>query len=530
MNRRDLLRLAGMAAAYSILDTTMAQNDPASAAFSWEEATIPQLQAAMRTGKASAESITQDYLSRIASIDKAGPKLNSIIELNPDALAIAKSLDEERKQKGPRGPLHGIPVLVKDNLDTHDRMMTTAGSLALLGSIALRDSFVVQRLREAGAVLLGKTNLSEWANFRGSRSTSGWSGRGGLTKNPYSLDRNPSGSSSGSAAAVSANLCAVAIGTETDGSIVSPSSCCGIVGIKPTVGLVSRAGIVPISATQDTAGPMARTVTDAAIVLAAIAGEDQRDPATQSSRGKEQKDYTSFLDPNGLHGARIGVMRTGFHMIHRAQAVMDEAVKTLARLGAEVMDPLEIPTLAQLEDAEFQVLLYEFKHGLNEYLASLGPDAPVKSLADVIEFNKKHADRELPYFGQEIMLQAQEKGPLTDKAYLDAVEKCRRLCRTEGLDAAIKEHHLDAIVAPTTGPASKTDLIYGEQDVGGSSTPAAVAAYPSITVPAGQVLGLPMGISFFGAAFSEPMLLKMAFAFEQATHARMKPAFAPSIR
>jgi len=498
-------------------------------AFEWEEATIDQLQSAMQSGKASAVSITQKYLDRIAALDKAGPAINAVIELNPDALSIARELDAERKNKGPRGPLHGVPVMVKDNLDTHDRMMTTAGSLALQGSIAPRDSFVVRKLREAGAVLLGKTNLSEWANFRGHVSTSGWSGRGGLTKNPYALDRNPSGSSSGSGVAVSSNLCAVAIGTETDGSIVSPSTACGIVGIKPTVGLVSRSGIIPISKSQDTAGPMARSVKDAAIMLSAIAGVDPDDPPALPAREAIPVDYTKFLDRNGLRGARIGIARQFFNTRPKPREVLKAAIDKLRELGAELVDPIEIPSINLLDGSEQLVLMYEFKDGLNRYLDSLGAHAPIRTLADLIEFNDRHADKELRYFGQETLIQSQKKGPLTEQAYLDALNRCRDLARTQGIDAVMDAHHLDAIVAPTGGPAGATDLIYGDRDIGGSSTLAAVAGYPSITVPAGNVMGLPLGLSFFGRAYSEPTLLKLAYAFEQATKARIAPRFLASI-
>jgi amidase len=425
--------------------------------------------------------------------------------------------------------LHGIPILLKDNIGTHDRMTTTAGSLALLGSVPPRDSGVARKLREAGALLLGKTNLSEWANFRGSPSTSGWSGRGGLTRNPYALDRNPSGSSSGSAVAVSASLCAAAVGTETDGSIVSPSSLCGIVGIKPTVGLVSRAGIIPIAHSQDTAGPMARTVTDAALLLGAISGPDPADPATESSRDPAPPDYTKFLDPDGLRGARLGVARKFFRPGSIADKILDAAIEEMKRRGAVVVDPADLPSHGKFGGFSFEVLLYEFKADLNAYLASLGPEAPVHTLQEVIDFNLRNKDKELRYFGQETLIRAQEKGPLTEQAYLDALGKARRLSREEGIDAVMNQHKLDALVAPTTGPAAKTDVLYGNRGVGGSSGPAAVAGYPSITLPAGEAFGLPVGISFFGRAWSEPTLLKLAFAFEQATRARRAPAFPPSV-
>ena len=528
MNRRSFIQLGSLTAGHFVVGGCLCS--PRIPDFDLEEATIPQLQAAMQSGGESAVSLAQKYLQRIAEIDKRGPGVNSVIELNPDALSIARDLDAERKAKGPRGLLHGIPVLLKDNIDTHDRMMTTAGSLALLGSVPLQDSTVARKLREAGAVILGKTNLSEWANFRGSRSTSGWSGRGGQTRNPYVLDRNPSGSSSGSGAAVSANLCSFAIGTETDGSIVSPSSHCGIVGLKPTVGLISRAGIIPISSSQDTAGPMTRTVTDAAIVLSALAGADSRDSATEASGGKTHRDYTQFLDANGLRGARIGVARKFFGANTRANRIFETALETMKRAGAELIDPAELPTHGRFGSAEHELMLYEFKAGLNAYFASLGPKAPVRSLQDVIEFNEQNKERELPFFGQETMLRAQEKGPLTDKVYLDAVANAKRLAGKEGIDAVMNEHRLDAIVAPTSGPAGIIDPVYGDRGEGGSSSPAAVAGYPNITVPAGDVFGLPVGVSFFGRAWSEPVLLKVAFAFEQQTKARRSPEFLPTVK
>ena len=481
-------------------------------AFELEEATLADLRKQMTAGSLTASSLTRRYLTRIAALDKRGPALNSVIELNPDALAIAAALDAERKAKGPRGPLHGIPVLIKDNIDTADRMMTTAGSLALLGSIAARDALVAQRLRAAGAVILGKTNLSEWANFRSSHSTSGWSGRGGLTRNPYALDRNACGSSSGSGAAVSANLCALAIGTETDGSIVCPASTNGVVGIKPTLGLVPATGIIPIAHSQDTAGPMARTVADAAILLGALTGAD----------------YTKSLDPNGLRGARIGVARDKFFgFSEETDRVIEAAIQEMKRRGAEIVDPADIPTAGKFDDSESEVLSYEFKNDLNLYLGALGPKAPVHSLADVIAFNESHREREMPYFGQDLMIKAQAKGPLSSKEYLAALEKDHRLSRTEGIDAVMSKHRLDALVAPTAGPAWCTDLIDGDHDPGGSSTPAAVAGYPNINVPAGYAFGLPVGISFFGAANSEALLIKLAYAFEQATRHRRAPKFLP---
>jgi len=481
--------------------------------FELEEAGILDLQRRMSEGSLTARALAERYLERIEEIDKRGPALNAVIEINPDALALASALDAERKTKGPRGLLHGIPILIKDNIDTADRMMTTAGSLALMGSFAARDSVVAQRLRASGAVILGKTNLSEWANFRSSHSTSGWSGRGGLTRNPYALDRNPCGSSSGSGAAVSANLCAAAIGTETDGSIVCPSSSNGIVGIKPTVGLVAAAGIVPISHSQDTAGPMARTVTDAAILLGALTGAD----------------YTGSLDAHGLRGARIGVARDKFFGFNeRTDQLTEAAIQEMKRQGAEIFDPADISTAGKFDDSEMLVLLYEFKNDLNAYLAALGPQAPVHSLADVIAFNESHRAQEMPWFGQDIMLKAQAKGPLSSREYLEALENNHKLARTEGIDAVMGRHRLDALVAPTAGPAWLTDLINGDHAAGGSSTPAAVAGYPNINVPAGYAWGLPVGISFFGAAHSEALLIKLAYAFEQATRHRRAPQFRAS--
>jgi amidase len=425
--------------------------------------------------------------------------------------------------------LHGIPVLIKDNIDTTDRMMTTAGSLALVGSKPTKDSVVAQKLRAAGAVILGKTNLSEWANIRSSHSVSGWSGRGGLTRNPYALDRNPCGSSSGTGAGVSANLAAAGIGTETDGSIVCPSSSNGLAGIKPTVGLVSRGGIIPISHSQDGAGPMCRTVRDAAILLGALTGVDPDDAATAASAGKSQTDYAQYCDPNGLKSARIGVARKYFGFNDAVDALMEQALGAIKQQGATLVDPADIETLGKFDDSELLVFMYELKADLNAYLARLGPGAPVRSLQDIIAFNERNRQKEMPYFGQDLFLKAQAKGPLTDKEYVDALAKNHQLARTEGIDALMDKHKLDAIVAPTGGPAWLTDLVNGDHSAGGSSNAAAVAGYPNINVTAGFLSGLPVGISFFGRAWSEPALIKIAYSFEQATKARQAPRFLASV-
>lgn len=498
---------------------------PAVEAFELDEVSLADLQAGLAAGKWTSVGLVEKYLARLAAIDHAGPSLRSVIEVNPDAVALAAALDKERKEKGPRGPLHGVPVLVKDNIDTADRMATTAGSLALVGSKPKQDAFVVELLRKAGVVLLGKTNLSEWANFRSGSSTSGWSGRGGLTRNPYALDRNASGSSTGSAVAVAASLCAAAVGTETDGSIVSPSNVCGVVGLKPTVGLVGRSGIIPIAHTQDTAGPMARTVRDAAILLGGLTGLDPRDAETKLADGKAVPDYTTFLDAKGLKGARLGVARRFFGFNEHVERLMDDVLALLKKEGAELIDPVVIPNADAVAPLERIVLQYEFKADLNAYLATLGPDAPVKTLADVIAFNKKHRDREMPYFGQDVLERAEALGPLTEKEYTDAVEKMRKLARADGLDAALDKHKLDAIIAPTGGPAAVTDLVLGGGGRGSCSRPAATAGYPHLTVPAGAVFGLPVGLSFFGRAWSEGTLLKLGFAFEQATKARKPPRY-----
>ena len=498
--------------------------------FAWEETTITQLASAMQAGRLTSAAITRQYLRRIDELDRRGPKVNSVIELNPEALTVAKALDRERAARGPRGPLHGIPVLIKDNISTHDGMMTTAGSLALVGSRPPADAFLVQRLRAAGAVILGKTNLSEWANFRSTRSTSAWSGRGGLTLNPYALDRNPSGSSSGSGAAVSANFCAVAVGTETDGSITSPSSCCGLVGLKPTLGLISRSGIIPIAHSQDTAGPMTRTVTDAAILLGCLAGPDAEDSATAAAEGKIPSDYVQFLKAGALRGARLGVARKFFGFMKAVDKLMEEAIAAMKSQGALIIDPADLPTHGKIGGQnEDEVLLCEFKADLNRYLAWLGPSAPVHSLAEISDFNERNKTREMRWFGQELFLSAQAKGPLTDKTYLDALAQNRRLAREEGIDAVMDRLQLDALIAPTSGPAQRTDLLWGDRDLGGCTTPAAVAGYPHITLPMGMVEGLPVGLSFFGRAWSEPKLLGLAIAFEQMTTARKSPRFLPTL-
>ena len=493
----------------------------------WHEKSIAELQEAMQSGKLTSRALVAHFLARIKAIDKQGPKLNSVIEVNPDAASIAAALDKERKASGPRGPLHGIPVLIKDNIATADRMQTTAGSVALVGSPVPRDAAVAARLRAAGAVILGKTNLSEWANFRSTRSTSGWSSRGGLTRNPHALDRNTSGSSSGSGSAVAAGLCAAAIGTETDGSIVSPSSVNGIVGVKPTVGLVSRDGVVPISASQDTAGPMARSVADAAAVLAAIAGVDPRDAATRAGEGKAG-DYAASLDAGALKGARIGVARGYFGRSDLVKAVAEAALAAMKDAGAELVD-VELPPPTRFRDAEFDILLFEFKAGLDAYLAEFAPQAPARSLKDLIEYNKAHAERCMPYFAQELFESAQAKGGLDDPAYKAAQETIQKVLRAEGLDKVFASERLDAIVAPTTGAAWLTDFLNGDASTGIFSSPAAAAGYPHVTVPAGFLHGLPMGVSFVGAPWTEAKLLRLAYAYEQATRHHRAPRFARSV-
>jgi amidase len=535
MNRDEITRrsVLGAALAGAVAAEIWAADEGAAATspvppFDLEEATVTDLQAAMTAGRLTAKAITAKYLDRIDALNHRGPTLRHVIETNPDALKIAEQLDAERKANGARGPLHGIPVLIKDNVDTADQMTTTAGSLALEGHIAAKDAFLVARLRAAGAVILGKANMSEWANFRSGRSSSGWSARGGQAKNPYALDRNPSGSSSGSAGAVSANLCPIAVGTETNGSIVSPSSCCGVVGIKPTVGLISRSGIIPISSSQDTAGPISRTVADAAVLLGALTGVDPNDDVTKLSEGKAETDYTKYLKADGLKDARVGIFRaSGFHP--NVQPILESAIAAIKSAGATVIDPIEVKTFGKFGDAVSQVMRYEFKATLNAYLGALGPDAKVRSLEDVIAFNEKHRDREMPFFGQETLLQVQENSGLDSPTYQKAHDEARRLSREEGLHAALDAHGLDALVGLTNGPAHLTDVINGDRGTGGTSILCAAAGCPSITVPAGDVFGLPVGISFMGRAFAEGTLIRLAFAFEQLTKVRKPPRFLPTI-
>ncbi len=536
MDRRDFVRLglvtgasavaAGSAAA--VASPMAVSGGAATAESAYLDATAFEQQAAMSAAKLTSAALVSGYLARIAAIDKAGPKINAIIELNPDAMAIAKELDRERAVDNKvRGPLHGIPILLKDNIATIDKMSTSAGSLALAGIRATRDSFVAAQLRAAGAVILGKTNLSEWANMRSTRSTSGWSGRGGLTRNPYALDRNTSGSSSGSGAAMAAGLASLTVGTETDGSIVSPSSINGLVGLKPTVGLVSRSGIIPISQSQDTAGPMVRTVSDAALLLGVMAGVDPQDGATITNT-MPTPDYLAGLAVDGLKGTRIGVSRKHFGRNDVRDAVIEKALLVLQAQGATLVD-VEIPNTAKFGDSEYQVLLYEFKPGLAAYLANYAPHAPIKTMADLVAYNLKNIDKEMPHFAQEHLVRSDAKAGLDSKEYLDALATCRRYSRDEGIDQVMKEQKLDALVAPTTGLAWLTDFINGDASGGGFSSPAAVAGYPHITVPAGYAHGLPVGLSFVGTAYTEAKLLRMAYAFEQATLHRRPPTFPASV-
>jgi len=525
----SVLALLVVFAAPAVSPIAVARQAPADP-FELNEITIAEVQAGLASGRFTSRQLVELYLKRIEAIDRSGPSLHAVSETNPEALTIADALDAERKARGPRGPLHGVPILIKDNIDTADRMSTTAGSLALEGSIAARDAFVVRQLRAAGAILLGKTNLSEWANYRSTQSSSGWSGRGGQVRNPYALDRNPCGSSSGTGAAIAANLATAGVGTETDGSIVCPSGANGLVGIKPTVGLVSRTGIIPISHTQDTAGPMARTVADAAALLGAMAGRDPLDVPTTRNPAGRPTDYAATLDPAALKGARIGVARkryTGYSA--PTDRVFEAAIAALRAQGAVIVDPADIPTAAQLDSCESTILAHEFKADLNAYLKALPAPARVHSLADVIAFNQREAAREMPYFGQELFIAAQKKGPLTSAVYLQALATCRTRSRALGIDAVLKRLRLDALVAPTGGPAWTTDLVNGDHFGGASSTPAAVAGYPSVSVPAGEVFGLPVGIAFIGTAWSERRLIELAFAFEQATRHRQPPRFLPVV-
>ncbi len=525
MDRRDFVRLG--AAAGVVAAGAGNAGAAASTSAGILEAGVMEQQAAMAAGKLTSNALVTKYLARIAAIDKRGPMLNAVIELNPDAVEIARGLDREWAAGKPRGPLHGIPVLLKDNIATGDRMSTSAGSLALAGVRASRDAFVAARLRAAGAVIIGKTNLSEWANMRSTHSVSGWSGRGGLTRNPYALDRNTSGSSSGSGAAIAASLATLAVGTETDGSIVSPASTCGLVGIKPTLGLVSRSGIIPIAASQDTAGPMTRSVSDAALMLAAMAGADPADAATSGAAGRSF-DYMKALTPGGLQGKRLGVARNFFGKADGVDAVIEQALAVLKAQGAVLVD-VKLPNIDKYDDSETEVLLYEFKPGLAAYLAEYAPHAAIRNMADLVAFNLKNSARELRFFGQEHLLKSQEKGALSDQAYLDALANNRRYARAEGIDQVLREHRLDALVAPTGGVAWLTDFINGDHYGGSFSSPAAVAGYPHITVPAGFLNGLPVGLSFVGGAYTEAALIGMAYGYEQASPQRRAPTFPASV-
>lgn len=539
MNRRHFLGYSALLAVLASLGCTPSAETPsvapapAKAEFELLEATVADLQQGMESGRWTARSITEAYLARIDAIDRSGPELRSIIETNPEALSIADALDVERREGKVRGPLHGIPVAIKDNIDTHDKMTTTAGSLALEGSIPPQDSFLAQKLREAGAIILAKANMSEWAYWRGLEASSGWSARGGQCRNPYALDRNPCGSSSGSGVAASANLAALTVGTETGGSIMCPSSINGIVGIKPTVGLWSRSGIIPISHSQDTAGPMTRTVRDAAILLGALTGVDPRDPATAASEGKSNTDYTQFLDAKGLSGARIGVARNFSGFNSEVIALFEKALEDMKAQGAVLVDPANIPNMENgdvFAELPSLVLDYEFKANINKYLESLGPNARMKSLADLIAFNEANRDREMPFFGHERFVTSEARGPLTDREYVHAVTTIQRMTRGEGIDALVRKNQLDAIVAPTSGPAWLIDHVLGDRFDGGfSAGPAAIAGYPDITVPMGFISGLPVGVSFFGPAWSEPKLLAIAYSYEQATRHRKPPELLPTV-
>jgi amidase len=529
MDRRHFLLNAAAAAAVAVVPAAKADTDRAPPPGEIEEWSLSDIATSFTDGRLTAAQLTQWYLARIDELDRHGPALRAVIEINPRALETAAALDLERKSRGPRGLLHGVPILIKDNVETSDRMMTTAGSLALEGWYAPRDAPLVARLRAAGAVILGKTNLSEWANFRSTHSLSGWSARGGQTRNPYATDRTPSGSSSGSAVAVSANLCAIAVGTETDGSIVSPASINGIVGLKPTVGLVSRRGIAPIAHSQDTAGPLARSVRDAALMLGVMAGLDTADAASAAVGNRFENDYVRYVDPDGLRGARLGIARKFFADNAPLNGFLDQCIETLKSAGALIVDPADLPMHGAIGVPEQEVLLYEFKSDLNAYLRRLPPTFPVRSLAALIRFNEAHKDREMPFFDQELLRQAEVKGALTDKIYTDARAACLNSTRSHGIDAVLAEHRLDAMVALTAGPAGLIDLVAGDSDTGGCSSAAAVAGYPHITVPAGLFRGLPIGISFFGSAFSEPKLIKIASGFESVARARVAPRFLSSI-
>jgi len=532
MNRRNFLKSSslasvtltgvGVVACNDSLKTTSASNTVTDN-FELNEISIDQLQKKMQDGTLSSKAITQLYLNRIDQIDKKGPALHAVIELNPDAISIAEAMDNERKEGKIRGPLHGIPVLIKDNINTGDKMMTTAGSLALVGNRAKADAFIIKQLRESGAVILGKTNLSEWANFRSSRSSSGWSSRGGQTKNPYYLDRSPSGSSSGSGSAVAANLCTVAIGTETDGSVIAPSSNCGLVGIKPTVGLLSRSGIIPISKTQDTAGPMARTVKDAAILLGVLAGVDAADAVTLESKGKAEKDYTKFLDKNALKGKRIGIEKSFLKGRHEGVvALYQQAIEEIKKQGATIIEIDLLKETNPLGGAEFTILQFEFKDGLNKYFASA--NAPIKTMADLIAFNKKEEATAMPYFKQETIESSQAKSDLNSKEYTDALQKT--LTSRKIIDSILQQNKLDAIVGTSIGPATPIDLINGDSDAGFYfCPPAAMAGYPHITVPMGDISGLSVGLSFVASAYQEAIIIAFAYAYEQATNKRKAPKF-----
>jgi len=529
--RRDFLKRSVATAAVIASGGAARSQQLENGSFELEETTVATLRQRLESGQDTASSLVEKYLTQIDLIDRSGPKVNCVIELNPDALAIAERLDNERRAGHVRGSLHGIPIVIKDNIDTADRMMTTAGSLAMVGAKPLADSALVAALRAAGVIILAKTNMSEWAHFRSwSNATGGWSGRGGLSRNPYVLDRNTSGSSSGTAGAVSSNLAAIGIGTETDGSIVSPSSCCGLVGFKPTVGLVSRKGIIPIAKSQDTAGPMARTVTDAVQLLNVMAAAAEKESVAGLDRTTSVPDYTSFLVRDGLRSARIGVVREAlFGYSTASDRIAEAAIDVLAQEGATIVDPANIATINEISKPDMEVMLHEFKAGINAYLHNLAPGAPVQTLADIIAFNEENRVREMPFFGQETMLEAVKKGPLTSPAYLTALQQCRDLSRRQGIDAVMTKHRLDALVAPTGDPAWVTDLVNGDSNKGWSATAAAAAGYPHITVPAGYVHGLPVGLSFFGRAWSEPTLIRLAFGFEQATVQRRAPQFLPTV-